>query len=170
MIALPSRISRVASLAAIGVLLAACGSTGGGAGGTGPAATVSTSAPTIGMATSATLGAYLTGPNGLTLYTKSGDSANTSTCSGDCLASWPPLTVASGQTAIAGTGVTGALGTFTRADGATQVTYNGLPLYYWVSDKKAGDTTGQGIGGLVVASVSGAPTGPSPSAGSKYSY
>jgi predicted lipoprotein with Yx(FWY)xxD motif len=76
--------------------------------------------------------------------------------------------VSAGQTPVAGTGVTGSLGTFTRADGTIQVTYNGLPLYYWVSDTKAGDTTGQGINGFVVASVSGAV--PSPSDAGKGSY
>jgi predicted lipoprotein with Yx(FWY)xxD motif len=169
MTALLPRISRIATVVAIGLLAAACGAYGGaGAGATqGPSASVALGAPTIGMATSATLGAYLTGPNGLTLYINTSDTANTSTCSGGCIASWPALTVAAGQTAVAGTGVTGALGTFTRADGSTQVTYNGLPLYYWVSDKKAGDTTGQGVGGFVVALVSGA--APSPSGG-KYGY
>ncbi len=170
--ALLPRILRVAAIAAIGLIAAACGAygSGGGAAGTGPAASVRLGSPTIGTATSATLGAYLTGPNGLTLYIKTSDTANTSTCTGACLSSWPALTVTAGQNAVAGTGVTGALGTFTRADGTTQVTYNGLPLYYWVSDTKAGDTTGQGIGGFVVASVSGSPAAPSPSSGSKYSY
>ena len=162
------RFSRVAAIAAIGVLVAACGAYGGGAGATqNPGASTAGGPPTIGMATSATLGTYLTGPNGLTLYIKTTDTANTSTCTGGCLSAWPPLTVAAGQTPIAGTGVTGSLGTFTRPEGAVQVTYNGLPLYYWASDKKAGDTTGQGVGGFVVAAVSGA--APSPSAG-KYSY
>lgn len=156
------RTSRLAAIAAIGLLAAACGAYGGGAGATqGPGASAGGGAPTVGTATSATLGAYLTGPNGLALYIKAGDTANTSTCTGDCLAAWPALTVAAGQTPVAGTGVTGSLGTFTRADGTIQVTYNGLPLYYWVSDKKAGDTTGQGIGGFVVASVSGAVPSPS---------
>lgn len=164
MTALLPRISRLAAIAAIGLLAAACGAYGSGAGSgatQGPGGTVTAGAPTIGMATSATLGAYLTGPNGLTLYVKTSDKANTSTCTGDCLASWPALTVTAGQTAVAGAGVTGALGTFTRPEGATQVTYNGLPLYYWVADKKAGDTTGQGVGGFVVASVSGAVPSPS---------
>jgi predicted lipoprotein with Yx(FWY)xxD motif len=38
------------------------------------------------------------------------------------------------------------LGTTTRADGSTQVTYNGWPLYYFDKDKQPGDTTGQGVG------------------------
>jgi Secreted repeat of unknown function len=31
-----------------------------------------------------------------------------------------------------------------RADGSTQVTYNGHPLYYFKDDAAAGDTSGQG--------------------------
>jgi hypothetical protein len=39
--------------------------------------------------------------------------------------------------------VTGTLGTITRADnGAVQVTYNGLPLYFFSKDTKPGDTNG----------------------------
>ncbi|MGD0751228.1 MAG: hypothetical protein ABSA23_07450 [Anaerolineales bacterium] len=46
----------------------------------------------------------------------------------------------------AGTGVTASmLGTTKRTDGTTQVTYNGWPLYYWVNDKVAGDTTGENV-------------------------
>jgi predicted lipoprotein with Yx(FWY)xxD motif len=48
-------------------------------------------------------------------------------------------------------GVTGKLGTLTRPDGTTQVTYNGRPLYGWQNDAKPGDVTGQGIGGFTVA-------------------
>jgi Secreted repeat of unknown function len=36
-----------------------------------------------------------------------------------------------------------------------QVTYDGLPLYYWQGDAKPGDATGQGVGGFVVATVGG---------------
>jgi hypothetical protein len=43
-----------------------------------------------------------------------------------------------------------------------QVTYAGLPLYYWQGDTKAGDVTGNGINGFSVATVSG--TAPAPSA------
>ena len=37
------------------------------------------------------------------------------------------------------------IGTTARADGTTQATYGGHPLYYYVGDKAPGDTTGQDI-------------------------
>ena len=40
------------------------------------------------------------------------------------------------------------LGTTTRNDGKTEVTYAGHPLYYFVQDKAMGDTTGQGVNGF----------------------
>ena len=111
----------------------------------------------------------------MTLYTHAGDSATSSTCTGECATAWPPLT-ATGQP-TAGTGVTGKLGTLTRADGTTQVTYAGLPLYYWQGDAKAGDVTGNGVEGFAVATVGGAgslpqasPAAPAPSSGGKYGY
>jgi predicted lipoprotein with Yx(FWY)xxD motif len=97
------------------------------------------------------LGAVLTGPNGLTLYTHSGDTATSSTCTGGCASAWPPLTVPAGASATGGTGVTGTFGTLTRADGTIQVTYNGLPLYGWQGDSKPGDTTGDGKNGFSAA-------------------
>jgi predicted lipoprotein with Yx(FWY)xxD motif len=97
------------------------------------------------------LGSVLTGPNGLTLYTRAGDTATKSTCYGGCATAWPPLTLKSGTSARGGAGVTGKFGKLLRADGSIQVTYNGLPLYYWQGDTKAGQTTGQGINGFTVA-------------------
>jgi predicted lipoprotein with Yx(FWY)xxD motif len=108
------------------------------------------SAVVVNMATS-TLGPVLTGPNGLTLYTRTGDTATTSSCTGGCASAWPPLTVATGGAATGGTGVSGTFATLTRADGTIQVTYNGLPLYGWQKDTKPGDVTGQGVGGFSVA-------------------
>ena len=50
---------------------------------------------------------------------------------------------------MAGEGVDATLlGTITRDDGTTQVTYNGWPLYYFAGDTAAGDTTGQGMEGV----------------------
>ena len=93
---------------------------------------------------------FLTGPNGKTLYTHTGDSVNTSTCTGACLTAWP-LTLSAGQQPSAGAGVTGHLSTFARSYGSVQVTYNGLPPYYWQGDAKRMTTTGQAINGFAVA-------------------
>ena len=148
------QLSRTAMLVAVAnVILVACQSSGGGASSPSAAAAV-----TLGSASSS-LGTFLTGPNGKTLYTHAGDSMNTSTCTGQCLSAWPALTVAAGQQTNAGSGVTGTLGTFSRPDGGVQVTYNGLPLYYWQGDTKAGDTTGQGVNGFTVALVTGSASG-----------
>lgn len=128
----------------------------------------SSGAVTIGTASSGSLGPFLTGSDGKTLYTYAGDSMNVSTRTGSCLAAWPPLTVVAGQQPTAGAGVTGTLGTFTRADGTTQVTYNGLPLYGWQGDAKPGDATGNAVGGFSVAAVAGSVPAPSRSGGSSY--
>ncbi len=51
----------------------------------------------------------------------------------------------------AGSGATGTLGTITRADGTTQATYDGHPLYTYVGDTAAGQAKGNGLnlsGGL----------------------
>jgi predicted lipoprotein with Yx(FWY)xxD motif len=145
---------RLIMLAAFaGITLVACQASGGGASSPSSAGSVM-----VGSASSG-LGTFLTGPTGKTLYTHAGDSMNTSTCTGACLTAWPALTVASGEQPTAGSGVTGTLGTFSRSDGTLQVTYNGLPLYYWQGDSKAGDTTGQGVNGFTVALVAGSASG-----------
>ncbi len=86
------------------------------------------------------------GTNGMTVYQFSKDVAGsgTSACSGGCSTKWPALTVPAGATPTAGTGATGTIGTITRTDtnGALQVTYNGLPLYFFSGDKAAGDSNG----------------------------
>jgi len=133
-----------------------------------PQASTGSSTLTIGMASTA-LGSVLVGPNGLTLYVHAGDSATSSTCTGACATAWPPLVVTSGQTAALASGITGTLGTLTRADGTVQVTFNGMPLYGWQGDKAAGDTTGQNVNGFTVATPTGAPmTSPSSSGYSGY--
>ncbi|HTX79054.1 MAG TPA: hypothetical protein VMC62_05275, partial [Longilinea sp.] len=69
---------------------------------------------------------------------------NTSNCYGNCATLWPPLLTTG--TPTAGSGVdANLLSTTTRTDGTTQVTYNGWPLYYYASDKAAGDTTGENV-------------------------
>lgn len=101
---------------------------------------------TVATGTNATLGDFLVGNNGMTLYLFFKDTPGKSTCSGTCAQNWPPLTVPAGQEPTAGKGVSGKLGVIIRDDGSRQVTYNSWPLYYWVKDVKPGDSTGQGVG------------------------
>jgi predicted lipoprotein with Yx(FWY)xxD motif len=92
------------------------------------------------------LGTILTTFDGFTVYTFDNDSGGTSSCTGDCASTWPPLP-ASGEP-TAGEGVSGAMGTIQRDDGSMQVTYDGQPLYMYASDAAPGDTNGDGVGGI----------------------
>ena len=88
--------------------------------------------------------ALVDGKSGLTVYTFTQDvkDSGKSACNGGCAGTWPPLTVPAGATPSGGSGVTGKLGTITRDDGTLQVTYNGLPLYFFKNDKGPGDANG----------------------------
>jgi predicted lipoprotein with Yx(FWY)xxD motif len=108
-----------------------------------------TGAATVNVSEVGTFGQALVDGEGRSLYLFTNDTQNSgaSSCSGDCLVEWPPL-LTDGDP-VAGTGVDAALlGTITRDDGTTQVTYNGWPLYYFHEDTAAGDTNGQGLGGV----------------------
>ena len=90
------------------------------------------------------LGHILVDSKGITLYDFVKDKGTTSACYGACAALWPPLTTKGKP--VAGRGVRASLlGTTKRKDGKLEVTYNGHPLYYFVSDRKPGQTTGQGL-------------------------
>ena len=90
------------------------------------------------------LGPILVDSKGITLYDFVVDKGTTSACYGACAALWPPL-LTHGKP-VAGPGVKASLlGTTKRKDGKLEVTYGGHPLYYFVSDRKPGQTTGQGI-------------------------
>ena len=89
-----------------------------------------------------TFGQILVNAHGRTLYLFEKDKNGKSACSGACASFWPPL-LTTGKPA-AGKGVsTSLLGTTRRADGHTQVTYNGHPLYTFKLDTNAGQTKGQ---------------------------
>jgi predicted lipoprotein with Yx(FWY)xxD motif len=155
-------------LAAIAILVAAC-STSGGAATSAPTSApsvapstapssaasetasatpseASSSGETVEAEDVGTIGTVLVaGSNGMTVYTFTKDvkDSGKSNCTGGCLETWPALTVAAGETPTGGDGVTGTLGTITREDdGTTQVTYNGLPLYFFAGDQKPGDDNG----------------------------
>jgi predicted lipoprotein with Yx(FWY)xxD motif len=98
---------------------------------------------TVGAAKSL-LGTILVDASGRTLYLFKKDSGGSSSCYGGCAATWPPLTTSGAP--VAGSGVNGSLlGTTTRSDGKTQVTYNGHPLYYFAGDSSDGASNGQGV-------------------------
>jgi predicted lipoprotein with Yx(FWY)xxD motif len=107
-------------------------------------APTATPAATVALGTSTTLGSFLTDAKGMTLYYFDKDTKDMSNCAGDCLVKWPAFYAAD---IVVPAGLAAAdFGTITRADGAKQTTFKGFPLYYWINDVKAGDTTGQGVG------------------------
>ena len=83
----------------------------------------------------------VTNAKGFTVYSFAPDTATKSNCNGSCATYWPPVK----GPATAGAGVTGKLGTITRSDGSTQATYNGHPLYTYVSDSAPGQDKGNGL-------------------------
>ncbi len=96
--------------------------------------------------TSSEFGDILTDADGNTLYVFSKDTGTTSACEAGCIEAWPAVTVTGTPT---GDGIdAGDLGTTTRTDGTTQLTFYGHPVYYYAADSKAGDTSGQGVGGI----------------------
>jgi len=129
------------------LLMAACGSSAQSTANGSPSVPASSSPAgpsTIAVATNPKLGQILVDGAGKTLYLFVADSGSSSTCYTSCAQLWPPV-LTSGPPQ-AGTGATASLlGTTTRTDGKTEVTYGGHPLYYFVSDKQAGDATGQGV-------------------------
>ena len=130
---------------------------------TQPAATAAATAPAASEATQvsgsagvmvadSSLGKILVDAKGFTLYTFSNDVAGSGKSAGEALAAvWPPLSLDAAPTAVPG--ATGAWSIFTRADGKTQVAYNGMPLYYFANDKAAGDTNGDKVGGVWFVAV-----------------
>jgi predicted lipoprotein with Yx(FWY)xxD motif len=90
------------------------------------------------------VGNILVDSKGITLYDFVKDKGMASACYGACAALWPPLTTTGKP--VAGRGVRASLlGTTKRKDGKLEVTYGGHPLYYFVTDRKPGQTTGQGV-------------------------
>ena len=79
---------------------------------------------------------------GMTVYTYDKDEAGSgkSSCVGACAKNWPPVK-ADGSPRP-------PYSVVTRADGSKQLAHGGKPLYTFVKDKKAGDKTGDGVGGV----------------------
>lgn len=86
-------------------------------------------------------GSYLTDFQGMTLYTFDKDTPGTSNCYNGCAKAWPPYT--SGATTQSQFPVN--ITVITRTDGSKQFAWKGMPLYYYATDAKAGDITGDGV-------------------------
>jgi predicted lipoprotein with Yx(FWY)xxD motif len=78
---------------------------------------------------------------GWTVYRLTSKGTSQSTCSGKCAEVFPPVLLSRGQTGAVGDGV-GHLGFIARSAGQYQVTYEGIPLYRYIGDKKAGQVNG----------------------------
>ena len=79
-------------------------------------------------------GAMLFGADKQAVYIFENDSRETSRCYGECAAAWPP--VLTDRDPRAGTGVRAPLlGTIKRRDGKLQVSYAGMPLYYYAHEE-----------------------------------
>jgi predicted lipoprotein with Yx(FWY)xxD motif len=112
---------------------------------TAPPATTTTAAAaaaTVKMA-SASIGQILVDTDGKTLYLFDRDQGTTAACTGGCTGTWPVLT--------AGGAVTGGAGVdaskLSSGPGG-QVVYNGHLLYRYAGDTAAGQTNGNGVGGV----------------------
>lgn len=83
----------------------------------------------------------LVGPNGKTLYTFTRDTAGSakSVCNAQCATAWPALLAPDAAKPMGGYTIVA------RDDGKKQWAYKGSPLYYYASDAKAGDRTGDNV-------------------------
>jgi predicted lipoprotein with Yx(FWY)xxD motif len=114
---------------------------------------VAATAPTVALRTTKLGKVLVAGRSGRTLYLFAKDTKNHSNCSGQCAQAWPPLLVSARPSA--GSGVSHSkLGAIKRGN-SHQVTYAGHPLYYFVSDTKAGQTTGEGVQKFYAVAASG---------------
>jgi predicted lipoprotein with Yx(FWY)xxD motif len=157
-----SRFNLTLALASALVIVAACGggqATTAPASQAAPATQAASAAPMSDAPASAAAEAtvlaeevgdagtiIIDGESRLTLYYFEMDEKDSgvSNCKEGCLAVWPALTVEEGETPTGGEGVDATkLGTIVRDDnGETQVTYDGLPLYFFAEDTQPGDLKG----------------------------
>ena len=148
------RLAFLVGTAVIGLsTLTACGGSSN-ASSSAPVSTPRSSAPaTSGAAKLSTaavgnFGKVVVDGAGRTLYVYDVDTAkpSKSNCNGACATAWPPLLAGTGTPQVSGVSAS-LVGTVTRSDGTKQVTLAGWPLYYYANDAKAGDATGQAVGG-----------------------
>jgi len=87
-------------------------------------------------------GEVIAGEKGMTLYTFRKDKPGESNCYDACATNWPPFFAKDGAKG------NDDYSLITRKDGALQWAKGGMPLYYWMKDKKTGDVTGDGVKGV----------------------
>ncbi len=105
----------------------------------------------VSVRTLPTVGAVLVNAEGHTLYTFAPDQHSKVTCVSSCAAVWPPLKLASGETATGAQLKASLLGSDPDPEGGSVTTYAGWPLYTYAADSAAGQDNGQALeanGGL----------------------
>lgn len=114
----------------------------------GAAAVAQSAAPTdLVVVANDEYGPHLATPEGRSLYLYVEDVDGTSVCVDVCSNNWPALLVGDDGVARGADEVdTSLLGTSPRADGGTQITYAGHPLYTFKRDTNEGTTRGQRLG------------------------
>ncbi len=90
--------------------------------------------------TDSSVGSYMTDLKGMTLYTFDKDTAGVSNCYADCVKAWPIYS------ADATVQLPENITIVKRTDGTNQYAYKGMPLYYYATDVKPGDITGDNVG------------------------
>ncbi len=132
----------VLTVAATVAVSAACGAS------SGPSALPADTVPPTINATylSQFTAKVLTNSAGFALYVFQPDHRRAVTCKGTCAAIWPPIFISASQHATSGPGVQSSLlGSDPDSSNRSVVTYDGWPLYTYVSDVAPEVATGQGL-------------------------
>jgi predicted lipoprotein with Yx(FWY)xxD motif len=129
-----------------GALMAAVLAGGLGTALTAPAGASASRTVTVETAQVPKVGLVLTTSTGRTLYRFTSDPKGTSTCTGECAKVWPPLLLPKGDHLKGAHGLKG-LSTIHVAHGRLQVAFDGVALYRFTGDTKAGQAKGQGVEG-----------------------
>ena len=97
----------------------------------------------------------LANSKGRTLYISVNDKTRgKSSCTGECAVIWPPLHITGKPTF--GTGLKASIFTvITRSDHTKQLAVNGKPLYTFMSDTNAKQTTGENVNGFFAVRPNG---------------
>lgn len=168
-----SKTYATAALALAVLALSACGGSGNAA---SPAASTTGSSDTVSTADVQGVGTVLVDSKGMALYSPDQEKSGNIMCTTGCTAVWVPLTVSGSPTGSSD--IASKLGTVMRPDGATQVTFDGKPLYTFAEDSGPDTVTGNGakdqFGGQSftwhVAAPAGTVTTTSTSSGGGYGY